>query len=174
MKAARLTGPMTHRARRSAHARTARMTVLLAVRACGVCGSDLRRWREGPLPERHMIPGHEFAGVVAEVGRTGDRLPRSASTWRSPPMSTAGAAATASAGIYNLCDRLRLIGITPGYRRRAGRVRVLTGEMRSPAASCTAMPAGLTFREAALAEPLSSVLAATPRPGPRLRRHRAW
>ena len=49
--------------------------VLLAVRACGICGSDLRRWREGPDPSGTVVPGHEFAGVVAEVGRPGDRLP---------------------------------------------------------------------------------------------------
>lgn len=54
--------------------------VVLAVRATGVCRSDWHAWRGHeavPLPH---IPGHELAGVVAEVGagvtrwRPGDRV----------------------------------------------------------------------------------------------------
>nr|WP_246414735.1 alcohol dehydrogenase catalytic domain-containing protein [Microbacterium thalassium] len=54
--------------------------VVIEVRATGVCRSDWHAWRGHdpvPLPQ---IPGHEFAGVVAEVGpsvttvRIGDRV----------------------------------------------------------------------------------------------------
>jgi alcohol dehydrogenase len=54
--------------------------VVVSVGATGVCRSDWHAWRGHdpvPLP---MIPGHEFAGVVAEVGRevrgfaVGDRV----------------------------------------------------------------------------------------------------
>jgi alcohol dehydrogenase len=54
--------------------------VLIEVRATGVCRSDWHAWQGHdpvPLPQ---IPGHEFAGVVAEVGanvttcRVGDRV----------------------------------------------------------------------------------------------------
>ena len=35
----------------------------IKVRACAVCGSDLRRWREGPQPGAgEIVPGHEIAG----------------------------------------------------------------------------------------------------------------
>jgi len=53
---------------------------LVRVEATGVCRSDWHAWRGHdpvPLP---MVPGHEFAGVVAEVGdavtrfRVGDRV----------------------------------------------------------------------------------------------------
>jgi alcohol dehydrogenase len=41
---------------------------VVAVRATGVCRSDWHAWRgHEPVPLPH-IPGHEFAGVVAEVG----------------------------------------------------------------------------------------------------------
>jgi alcohol dehydrogenase len=53
---------------------------VLAVRATGVCRSDWHAWRgHEPVPLPH-IPGHELAGVVAEVGagvtrwRPGDRV----------------------------------------------------------------------------------------------------
>ncbi|MFZ2164539.1 MAG: alcohol dehydrogenase catalytic domain-containing protein, partial [Propionibacteriaceae bacterium] len=42
--------------------------VVVRVRATGVCRSDWHAWRGHdpvPLP---MIPGHEFAGEVAQVG----------------------------------------------------------------------------------------------------------
>jgi L-iditol 2-dehydrogenase len=44
--------------------------VLLRVNYCGICGSDLRMFYDGPSP-RYNLPivlGHEFAGTVAEVG----------------------------------------------------------------------------------------------------------
>ncbi|MBY9076051.1 zinc-dependent alcohol dehydrogenase family protein [Nocardioides sp. WL0053] len=54
--------------------------VLVAVRATGVCRSDWHAWRgHDPVALPH-VPGHELAGVVAEVGpgvtgwRVGDRV----------------------------------------------------------------------------------------------------
>ncbi len=53
---------------------------VVTVRATGVCRSDWHAWRgHDPVPLPH-IPGHEFAGVVAEIGaavtgfRVGDRV----------------------------------------------------------------------------------------------------
>ncbi|MEA5054180.1 MAG: zinc-dependent alcohol dehydrogenase family protein [Propionicimonas sp.] len=53
---------------------------VVAVRATGVCRSDWHAWRgHDPIP-LPMVPGHEFAGVVARVGErvtgfaTGDRV----------------------------------------------------------------------------------------------------
>ena len=54
--------------------------VVIAVRATGVCRSDWHAWKgHDPVPLPHT-PGHEFAGVVAEVGarvagwQVGDRV----------------------------------------------------------------------------------------------------
>ena len=45
--------------------------VLLKVDACGICGSDVHAYlghiRTAPFP---MIPGHEFIGTIAEVGKS--------------------------------------------------------------------------------------------------------
>lgn len=45
--------------------------LVLAMKACGVCGSDLRRWAEGPSPGTDpLVQGHELAGeVVGPWGR---------------------------------------------------------------------------------------------------------
>ena len=44
--------------------------VMIAVKQCGICGSDLSYARLGGLPGARMpMPiGHEFAGVVYRVG----------------------------------------------------------------------------------------------------------
>jgi L-iditol 2-dehydrogenase len=132
--------------------------ILLAVRACGICGSDLRRWREGPDPSGTVIPGHEFAGVVTEVGglvtdyQVGEHLAVA-------PDVHCGTCFYCERGMTNQCDRLRLIGITPGYDGGLAEYAVLSGEILRGGIVHRA-PESLTFPQAALAEPLSSVLAA--------------
>ena len=50
--------------------------VLIAVEACGICGSDLHTYRNDShrnvnvrrTPEGYDVPGHEFAGTIAELG----------------------------------------------------------------------------------------------------------
>lgn len=54
--------------------------VLIRIRACGVCGTDLHIHEGGFGPRFPLIPGHEFAGEIASVGRAagnwqvGDRV----------------------------------------------------------------------------------------------------
>lgn len=50
--------------------------VLVQVRACGICGSDLHMFRDNSYRDKLVretaegfaVPGHEFAGVIAELG----------------------------------------------------------------------------------------------------------
>lgn len=50
--------------------------VIVEVANCGICGSDLHMYRNDSLrefsvrktPEGYEIPGHEFAGTIAEIG----------------------------------------------------------------------------------------------------------
>lgn len=44
------------------------MDVLLKVRACGICGSDLHSYKLGFYVEPGQIMGHEFVGEVVEAG----------------------------------------------------------------------------------------------------------
>ena len=43
--------------------------ILIRVQACGICGTDIHAYRTGVLASEGKIPGYEFSGVVAEVGR---------------------------------------------------------------------------------------------------------
>jgi L-iditol 2-dehydrogenase len=130
--------------------------LVLQVQACGVCGSDLRRWNEGPLEP--YVPGHEVGGIVVEVGsgvtryRPGDHLAVA-------PDIHCGHCYYCQRALYNLCDDLHFLGVTPGYPGGFAQAMVLTGEALENGI-VHRMPAGLSFVEGALAEPCSSVLAA--------------
>jgi L-iditol 2-dehydrogenase len=159
MKAAYVTGPMQIELRETPIPQVPEDGVLIAVKACGVCGSDLRRWREGPDVESALlIAGHEISGVVTAVGKQvkdyqiGEQLAIA-------PDVHCGKCYYCEHGLYNLCDHLHLIGITPQYNGGFAEYMVLTAEMLL-GGIVHKSTFSLSFPQAALAEPLSSVLAA--------------
>ena len=92
--------------------------VLLRVRACAVCRTDLHVVDgELPHPKKLLIPGHEIVGTVVEAGpdagrfKTGDRL---GVPWLG---GSCGACPFCRNGRENLCDGALLTGyqIDGGY-----------------------------------------------------------
>ena len=87
--------------------------VLIRVRACGVCRTDLHVV-EGDLPERrpHIIPGHQVVGEIAELGAqvdsfaVGDRV---GIAWL---RSTDGVCRFCRSGRENLCEHAEFNGWT--------------------------------------------------------------
>jgi L-iditol 2-dehydrogenase len=157
MKSAFLVGPQTIQLRDVPDPVVPDDGLILKSEACGVCGSDLRRWREGPPPSAgSLVQGHELAGTVLDVGKNvklyapGDRLAIA-------PDIHCGRCYYCRRGKYNLCDNLRLLGITPGFPGGFAEKVVLIGELLANGI-VNRMPAGMSFSEGALAETLSSVL----------------
>ena len=92
--------------------------VLVRVRACGVCRTDLHVV-DGDLksPKPHVIPGHEIIGVVEELGRDVTELyvgQRVGVPWLG---QTCGKCTYCREGQENLCDEARFTGyqIDGGY-----------------------------------------------------------
>ncbi len=119
MKAAILTSPqpVSQRPLRIAEAAQPQLTpgnVLLRVRACGVCRTDLHIV-EGELPPKHpqMIPGHQIVGEVVE-GATND-LPLRSRVGVSWLGGTDGTCPYCKRGMENLCDAPTFTGYSvPG------------------------------------------------------------
>jgi len=118
--------------------------VVVAVRSCGICGSDLHWWH-GELMQPLACPGHEIAGEVAEVGaavtalREGDHVALEG-------IASCGTCSWCRAGTYNYCRSMGIVGMTiPGG---------FADFVRIPARHCFPIPAGLGFAAAALSEPL--------------------
>ncbi len=164
MKSAFLVAPQTFEVRETAPPALPDDGLLLTVKACSVCGSDLRRWREGP-PEGSsaVISGHEIAGEVLEIGKNctsykiGDRLAFS-------PDIHCGKCYYCSRGLYNLCNNQVLLGISPEYPGGFTEIMSVNGYVLENGI-VHHMPEGLSFDWGALAEPLSSVLAMHDRVG---------
>ncbi len=92
--------------------------ILLRVRACGVCRTDLHvRDGELPDPKLPLVLGHEIVGVVEEDGRRFARGTRLGVPWLG---WTCGECRECRAGRENLCDRARFTGyqIDGGYAER--------------------------------------------------------
>ena len=87
--------------------------VLVRVRACGVCRTDLHIV-DGELPEPKplLVPGHEIVGTVVQVGdrvgefAAGDRVGVPWLGW------TCGRCPYCGKGQENLCDQARFTGYT--------------------------------------------------------------
>jgi len=164
MKAAFLTGPQKIEIRDVPEPEVPAGGLILAVKACGICGSDLRRWKEGsPVGSGGVTPGHEVSGVAIAVDarctrfRVGDRLALA-------PDVHCGTCYYCRHERYNLCDHLQFLGITPGFPGGFAEQMALTPEILANGV-VNLMPEGLGFAHAALSEPCCSVLATHDRAG---------
>jgi L-iditol 2-dehydrogenase len=128
--------------------------VTVRVRTVGICGSDLHYYLEGGCtgyPAVYpSVLGHEPAGEVIAVGDLGANL-RQGDRVVIEPAITCGACEFCRAGRHNLCDTVRFMGgrQLPGLLRECATI---------PATNAVRLPESLSFREAAVVEPLSVVL----------------
>ncbi|HUV39224.1 MAG TPA: alcohol dehydrogenase catalytic domain-containing protein, partial [Planctomycetota bacterium] len=88
--------------------------VVIDVRVCGFCGTDLHIFRGEYLGEYPVRPGHEASGVVSAIGegvedfRIGDRV-------AVEPNIHCGECAMCRSGRGNFCENWTAIGVTlPG------------------------------------------------------------
>ena len=116
--------------------------VLLQIRACAVCRTDLHVVdRELPHPKLPLVPGHEIVGVVTEKGdglerfKAGDRVGVPWLGW------TCGVCGYCRTGRENLCDQARFTG----YTQDGGYAEYTVADQRY----CIPIPAIYTDAEAA-------------------------
>jgi propanol-preferring alcohol dehydrogenase len=116
--------------------------VLIRIRACAVCRTDLHIVDgELPRPKLPLIPGHEIVGVVAEAGkgagrfRVGDRVGVPWLGW------TCGSCQYCATNRENLCDQ----ALFTGYTRDGGYAEYTVADQRF----CFPLPNGYSDAEAA-------------------------
>ena len=124
MRAARFYGPGDIRIDDMPEPTPGRGQVQVAVDWCGICGTDLHEFLEGPIfipakgaphpitgAELPIVLGHEFAGVVSGVGAgvidvaEGDRV-------AVEPYYVCGECSACAEGRYNICRKLGFIGLS--------------------------------------------------------------
>jgi len=120
--------------------------VLVRVRACGICGSDLHFYH-GVFPANPNIsPGHEFAGEVLALGE-GVRGFEPGQRVVIEPIRRCQECPFCRTGRYHLCPRHMLLGtFAPGG---------LADHVSVPAYTLYPLPDALDFELGALVEPLA-------------------
>ena len=132
--------------------------VLVEVDRCGVCGSDLHLVLEG-WGQVGSIPGHEWTGVVAEVGTEVTRWQPGDAVVGGPTVRC-GTCRHCIAGRPSLCSGRD----TPGTDVSHGAFARFTASAED---ELLALPHGLPARTAALTEPLAVALHGITRAGAR-------
>jgi len=126
--------------------------VLIAVKACGICGSDVHGM-DGSTGRRKppIIMGHEASGVIADVGAdvqgwsTGDRVTFDSTVY-------CGVCHFCQRGQINLCDDRKVLGVSCDDYRRHG---AFAEFVAVPQRILYRIPEGVSFEQASLVEPLS-------------------
>jgi (R,R)-butanediol dehydrogenase/meso-butanediol dehydrogenase/diacetyl reductase len=137
--------------------------VLVEVAWAGICGTDRHEYVGPnfiPVTKPHrltgktapLVLGHEFSGVIAEVGpgvegwKPGDRVTANGTL-------SCGVCEACKSGRYNICEKLGFVGVS--------RDGAFAEYVSVEAARLFRIPAGLSLRDAVLAEPLACGIHAT-------------
>jgi L-iditol 2-dehydrogenase len=126
--------------------------VLVRVRACGICGSDVHGF-DGSTGRRRppIIMGHEASGEIAEAGaavtrwKAGDRVTMDSTIY-------CGHCWHCMRGELNLCDQRRVLGVSCEEYRRDG---AFAEYVAVPERILHRLPDGLSFEHSAMAEAVS-------------------
>lgn len=130
--------------------------ILIKVRACGLCGSDLRTLKSGhPNVKLPAIIGHEVAGRVVEVGKHYNGVYKIADDLAVAPVVYCGTCDFCLAGLHQYCENIReLAQHWPG-----GFAEYMAIPPESlKLGTIQFKPKNLEFAHAAIAEPPSSCI----------------
>ncbi|GIK71462.1 MAG: alcohol dehydrogenase [Chloroflexota bacterium] len=128
--------------------------VVVQVSRCGICGTDVHIYRNEYMSNFPVIPGHEFGGVIVEVGKAvtdfkvGDRV-------AVDPNLYCGHCDMCRNEMANHCLNWQGVGIT----RPGGFAEFVA----APARACYHLPASLSDAQVAFIEPLACVVHAMKR-----------
>lgn len=136
--------------------------VLVAVKACGICGSDVHGM-DGSTGRRRppIIMGHEAAGVIAEVGTAvknwapGQRVTFDSTVY-------CGTCEFCRRGQVNLCNQRRVLGVSCEDYSQNG---AFAEFVAVPQRALYPLADSLSFEHAALVEPFAIALHAAHRGG---------
>ena len=126
--------------------------VLIRVKACGICGSDVHGM-DGSTGRRipPIIMGHEAAGIIEKVGakiadwKAGDRVTFDSTVVTRPDFYS-------QKGTFNLSDYRKVLGVSCGEYRQNG---AFAEYVAVPQSALYRLPDDLSFEKAAMVEPVS-------------------
>jgi 2-desacetyl-2-hydroxyethyl bacteriochlorophyllide A dehydrogenase len=120
--------------------------VVVRVAGCGICGTDLHIMEGEFAPAYPIVPGHEFAGEVVEIG-SGVTEVAIGDPVAVDPSLHCGECYQCKRARGNLCENWNAIGVT----RPGGAAEFVV----APVKNCYRLPDSVSPADAALIEPLS-------------------
>jgi len=126
--------------------------VLVRVKACGICGSDVHGM-DGSTGRRQppIIMGHEASGEIAELGQdvegwqVGDRVTFDSTIYPLNDWYT-------MQGRYNISDNRKVLGVSPMEYKKHG---AFAEYVAMPAHILYKVPKNVSFEHAAMVEPVA-------------------
>lgn len=139
--------------------------VLVQVKACGICGSDIHGM-DGSTGRRQppIIMGHEASGEIVSIGNDvvkwnhGDRVTFDSTVYQLNDWYTLQ-------GQYNLSDNREVLGVSSSDFRRNG---AFAEYVAVPQHILYKIPDKVSYEEAAMVEPVAVALHAVKKAGPQL------
>ena len=129
--------------------------VLVEIKFTGICGSDLHYFNHGFcgrfVPKRPFALGHEFSGIVREVGSNVQSLSIGDEIAVDPSMPC-GSCNHCRSGHYNLCLNMKFFGSASCDPHIDGSMGQYVAV---PSSNCYVLPEGIHLAQASLLEPLS-------------------
>jgi len=155
LKAALLTGVQNFELREVPDPQPPRGGLTVRVETCAVCGTDVKMYKYGYSAAKFpLIPGHELAGTIAQVGegiqgyREGERVVIA-------PNIPCGTCFYCERSMQTSCDRLQTIGV----HRDGGFAQYVMIPPQAVKQGCVIpIPKGISFEEAALIDPASCAI----------------
>jgi L-iditol 2-dehydrogenase len=135
--------------------------LLVRVAVCGICPTDIKKIQYGTLPAPRVF-GHETAGTIARVGarvrgfKVGDRV----ALHHHVPCLDCHACRH---GAFAQCHQYKKTGITAGFEPAGGGYADFVRVMPFVIPGVVRIPAGNSFFEGAMLEPVNTVLKAVKR-----------
>lgn len=133
--------------------------VLIRVRACGICGTDIKKIQHGYVAPPQIF-GHEVAGTIVEVGggvrrwKSGDRVV----SFHHVPC---GACFYCQRRLFSQCPAYKKVGLTAGFEPNGGGfaeyIRAMPWIVER---GMVAIPPDVSFEEASFVEPVNTCLKA--------------
>ncbi len=128
--------------------------VLVQLKSCGVCATDVKKYTgDSKAPHMPFILGHEPAGIIRETGAAVNPLYKADLRVAVAPVVTCGTCYACRTGLtlsqgMGMCDHYEVLGFSSDG--------AFAEYIVAPASNVYPIPDQLSFRDAALIEPVSA------------------
>lgn len=141
--------------------------VIIRVKAAAICGADMKHWYadlrgENTSEEFNSVRGHEFAGIIAKVGKNVTAWKPGQRVVSDNSGRVDGTCPACEQGDFMLCEHKTGLGLDNNYKAFGGSggfskyAKIPGGILRIHPHAIWEIPEGVTYEEAAVLDPIAN------------------